>query len=354
MSFIICLNILHITIANFKNSVCPNFSFPEPVFLPLPPKMGKIFFQVCWIFGLRQGKKCARIEVANRERGDGAVFIGETASKRGYLNEDFRLFHLKDSRAQKVDYHYHEFDKLILLLGGKAAYLVEGVTYFLQPWDILLVQHNLIHRPVIDPSEPYERVVIWLGRDWLAARSDPGEALDACFDAARHRGFHLLRTDAERRLQYMGAVQRLEEALHSAEFGAGRMADTLCQQLLIGVNRDILRDRTAQEETDSYRVDPKIEEILRYITANLDADLTVSALAGRFYLSRYYLMHRFKAVTGYTIHQYISQKRLLRAGELIRAGMPVMKAAEQVGFSEYSTFLRAFRNTFHMNPREFR
>ena len=225
------------------------------------------------------------------------MILGETASKRGYLNEGFRLFHLKDSRAQKVDYHYHEFDKLILLLGGKVAYLVEGVTYFLQPWDVLLVQHNLIHRPIIDPSEPYERVVIWLGRDWLAARSDPGEALDACFDAARRRGFHLLRADAERRLQYMGAVQRLEEALHSAEFGAGRMADTLCQQLLIDVNRDILRDRTAQEQRDSYRVDPKIEEILRYIAGHLDADLTVSALAGRFYLSRYYLMHRFKAVT---------------------------------------------------------
>ena len=39
-------------------------------------------------------------------------------NKRGYLKEDFRLFHLKDSRAQKLDYHYHEFDKLILLLGG--------------------------------------------------------------------------------------------------------------------------------------------------------------------------------------------------------------------------------------------
>ena len=282
------------------------------------------------------------------------MFIGETADKRGYLNEDFRLFHLKDSRAQKVDYHYHEFDKLILLLGGKVAYLVEGVTYFLQPWDILLVQHNLIHRPVIDPTEPYERVVIWLGRDWLASRSDPGEALDACFDGARLRGFHLLRTGAERRLQYMGTIQRLEEALHSTEFGAARLADTLCQQLLIGVNRDILRDRTAQEETDSYRVDPKIEEILRYIAANLDGDLTVDTLARRFYLSRYYLMHRFKAVTGYTIHQYISHKRLLRAGELIRAGVPVMKAAEQVGFSEYSTFLRAFQNTFHMSPREFR
>lgn len=276
-----------------------------------------------------------------------------TAGKRGYLKEDFRLFHLKDSRAQKLDYHYHEFDKLVLLLGGKVTYLVEGVTYFLQPWDILLVQHNLIHRPIIDPSEPYERVVVWLGRDWLAARSGPGEALDACFDVTRRRGFHLLRTAGEGRLEYMRTVQRLEEAQRSREFGAARLADALCQQLLIEVNRDVLRSRAAREETGSYRVDPKIEEILRCIAGNLDGDLTVDALARRFYLSRYYLMHRFKAVTGYTVHQYVSQKRLLRAGELIRAGTPVMKAAEQVGFSEYSTFLRAFRNTFHMTPREF-
>ncbi len=274
--------------------------------------------------------------------------------KRGYLNEDFRLFHLKDSRAQKLDYHYHEFDKLILLLGGKVTYVVEGVTYFLQPWDVLLVQHNMIHKPTIDPVEPYERVVIWLGRDWLEKRSDPGEALDTCFHTVRQRGFHLLRTDGTRRLQYMQSIQQLEEALRSDEFGAGRMADTLCQQLLIAVNRDILRSRTATEAQDSYRVDPKMEEILKYITANLETELSVDVLAKRFYLSRYYLMHRFKAVTGYTVHQYISQKRLLRAGELIRAGVPVMKAAEQAGFSEYSTFLRAFQNTFHMSPREFR
>ena len=274
--------------------------------------------------------------------------------KRGYLNEDFRLFHLKDSRAQKLDYHYHEFDKLILLLGGKVTYTIEGVTYFLKPWDMLLVQHNMIHCPIIDPAEPYERVVIWLGHDWLRQRSDPGEALDTCFDTARQRGFHLLRFGPEQRLQYMQNIQALEDATRSQDFGAARMADTLCQQLLIRVNRDILADRTAQEQRDSYRVDPKMDEVLRYIGENLTGDLSVDALASRFYLSRYYLMHRFKAVTGYTLHQYITQKRMLLAGELIRAGAPVMKAAEQAGFSEYSTFLRAFQSTFHMSPRDFK
>ena len=81
--------------------------------------------------------------------------------------------------------------------------------------------------------------------------------------------------------------------------------------------------------------------------------LSVDGLAGRFYLSRYYLMHRFKAVTGYSLHQYITQKRLLWAGELLRQGTPVMKAAELAGFRDYSTFLRAFQSTFHVSPRKF-
>ena len=32
----------------------------------------------------------------------------------------------------------------------------------------------------------------------------------------------------------------------------------------------------------------------------------------------------------------------------------MVKAAEQAGFPEYSTFLRAFQNTFHTSPKNFR
>lgn len=275
------------------------------------------------------------------------------ADQRGYLNEGFRLFYLKDALAQTVDYHYHIFDKLILFLGGKVTYVVEGVSYFLQPWDLLLVPRSLIHRPIIEASPPYERGVLWLNREWLEKNSRPGAALDACFIRAREKGFHLLRIPPERRLQYMRDIQQLREEQLSEEFGAAQMADALCQQFLLEVNRDALRSRTAQEQKDSYQVDPKMEKILKFIASHLEEELTVESLAGRFYLSRYYLMHRFKAVTGCTVHQYINQKRLLRAGELIRAGEPVMKAAEQAGFCEYSTFLRAFRSAFHMSPRNF-
>ena len=54
--------------------------------------------------------------------------MDENYEKRGYLLEDFRLFHLKDDRGTKVDYHYHEFCKIVLLLSGSGSYTVDRDT----------------------------------------------------------------------------------------------------------------------------------------------------------------------------------------------------------------------------------
>jgi AraC-like DNA-binding protein len=65
-------------------------------------------------------------------------------------------------------------------------------------------------------------------------------------------------------------------------------------------------------------------------------------------------MHRFKAVYGCTVHQYVREKRLQAAADQIRAGTPVLQAAEQAGFGDYSVFLRAFRSVYGRSPREWK
>jgi len=112
----------------------------------------------------------------------------------------------------------------------------------------------------------------------------------------------------------------------------------------------------APEEADpaSYRFDPKMEEVTRYILAHLGEELSIDRLAGAFFLSRYYLMHRFKEVYGCSVHQYIRQKRLQQAAEAIRRDVPVLKAAEDAGFGDYSVFLRAFRAAYGKSPREWK
>ena len=61
-------------------------------------------------------------------------------------------------------------------------------------------------------------------------------------------------------------------------------------------------------------------------------------------------MRLFKAETGSTVHAYVRQKRLLYAARLIREGTSANQAAEAAGFSDYSTFHRAFRSSFGVSP----
>ena len=273
--------------------------------------------------------------------------IPHDADKRGYLLEDYRLFHLKESRAQRFSYHYHEFDKVVVFLSGQVTYTVEGRAYFLSPGDLLLVPHHHIHQPDIG-GDIYERFILWLTPEFLAK-----EGLDTCFREAADTGFLLIRpTDALRR-QLMGLLNRLEAALADEDFGHALLARTYCLQFLIALNRGN-RGNLASEGQSVYTSDPKIEEIMAYINAHLPQALTVPELAGRFYLSPSWLMHRFKEVTGCTVHQYILQKRLILAASLIRNHTPVMKAARQSGFSDYSTFLRAFQAAYHMPPKALR
>lgn len=273
--------------------------------------------------------------------------------KRGYLNEDYRLFHLRDSRELKLDYHYHEFDKLVLQLGGHVTYSIEGKSYLLQPMDILLVSRNLIHLPVVDTSEPYERMVLWIDRGFLSRFSTETADLSTCFRLTEEREFHLYRPRGEDRARYRELFDRIEAASKSDEFGSPLLADTLVLQLMLALDRDMLEAPT-ETDTVTYRFDPKMEEITHYIRDHLGEDLSIDQLAGTFFLSRFYLMHRFKEIYGCTVHQYVRQKRLQAAAEQIRMGVPILKAAADAGFGDYSVFLRAFRAAYGRSPREWK
>lgn len=273
--------------------------------------------------------------------------------KRGYLNEEYRLFHPRDSRPLALDYHYHEFDKIVFQLGGRVTYHIEGKSYPLQPMDILLVSRGLIHLPVVDAGQVYERMVLWLDRDFLARYSAPEAELAACFTLTAQREFHLCRPRGEARERYRAMFERVEAAQGGDGFAARLLADTCVLQLLIALNRDVLDSPTGADEV-TYRFDPKMEEVTHYIRDHLAEELTIDRLAGAFFLSRYYLMHRFKEVYGCSVHQYIRQKRLQQAAARIRRGDPILKAAEDAGFRDYSVFLRAFRSAYGRSPREWR
>ena len=197
------------------------------------------------------------------------------AKREGYLREGYHYFHLRDTAGQERDFHFHDFDKLVLLLSGRVTYLVEDRRYELRPWDILLVRRHAIHKALIDVSEPYERIILYLDSGYIA-RSAPDAGLMDCFDRADAAGQHRIAPDGRDRERIAALLRQLEEALADTGFGASVIRDALLMQLLVLVGRAAPRDALDSGHT---RRDEKLDQVLTYINEHPDAELTVEELA---------------------------------------------------------------------------
>lgn len=263
--------------------------------------------------------------------------------KTGYLKEDFRLFHINDQTKKDFSYHYHDFHKIIVFISGKVTYHIEGKAYHLKPRDILLVSQGAIHKPEIDPSVPYERYIFWI-RDDLSCQE-----LNTCFQKANDRSFNLVRADSALQERLKDLLPEIEQTLQNKHFGDTVLRNALFTQFMIYINRIFLRTSSSPDEK-TYSSDTQVEQLLKYINRNLSENLPIDQLANRFFFSKYHMMRKFKNETGYTIHNYITSKRLLMARSLISQGMPVMKAAQASGFHDYTTFVRAYKKQFGKAP----
>lgn len=263
--------------------------------------------------------------------------------KTGYLKEDFRLFHINDQTKKDFSYHYHDFHKIIVFISGKVTYHIEGKAYHLKPRDILLVSQGAIHKPEIDPSVPYERYIFWI-RDDLSCQE-----LNTCFQKANDRSFNLVRADSALQERLKDLLPEIEQTLQTKHFGDTVLRNALFTQFMIYINRIFLRTSSSPDKK-TYSSDTQVEQLLKYINRNLSENLSIDQLANRFFFSKYHMMRKFKNETGYTIHNYITSKRLLMARSLINQGMPVMKAAQASGFHDYTTFVRAYKKQFGKAP----
>jgi AraC-like DNA-binding protein/quercetin dioxygenase-like cupin family protein len=275
----------------------------------------------------------------------------ETRVKRGYLNEDFRFFHLRDKRDLEFELHYHDFNKIVIFLSGAVSYRIEGKVYKLRPWDVLFVSEGQLHQAVVSPEETYERIVIWVNTKFLLEHNADGNLLK-CFELSSDTGNNLLRLDDDAVGGIKPTIFSLEKAMKDEGFGAKLLQNSLFIQLMIYLNRLFLGyslDTTAND----IEYDERIGKIIDYINSNLDKELSIDDLSSRFFISKYYLMHKFKKQTGYTVHNYILKKRLIKSARLIKKGTQVTETCSLCGFFDYSNFERAFRKEFGLSPKNY-
>jgi AraC-like DNA-binding protein/mannose-6-phosphate isomerase-like protein (cupin superfamily) len=275
----------------------------------------------------------------------------EQGVKRGQLNNDYKLFRLKDRSDIQFEHHYHEFNKIIIFISGDVIYNIEGKSYKLMPWDILFVPRNQVHKPIVEPDEEYERIVIWINDTFLKEHGNEEDDLLTCFRLARENR-HLLRLYKNSVNSIKSILSKIESEENGVQFGTRILCNAIFLEFMVYINR--LQMKPGQHVEDiEVKFDEQIQNIIKYINSNLGSDLSIDVLSKMFYINKYYLMHKFKANTGCTIHNYVNNKRIQRCAAYINEGLSPAEAASECGFNDYSSFARAFSKMFGVSPKKY-
>ena len=161
----------------------------------------------------------------------------ENYTKKGYLNSEFRLFHLTDRETKEVAYHYHDFDKITIVIKGKVSYMIEGKSYELQPYDIVLVRHNDIHRLSVDNSEVYERIIVYISPNFMDAYQTDSYDLSYCFHKAELEHSNVLRIPSLEKSSLFRSITRLEHSFSDDGYAADLYRQVLFLEFMIHLNR---------------------------------------------------------------------------------------------------------------------
>lgn len=273
--------------------------------------------------------------------------------KKGYLVQDFKVFRLDSPMPLPVPFHCHDFHKIILFLDVSGDYIIEGTSYPLRPREIAFVRAGEIHRPMIDGTKPYERIVVYVSQGFLARISRPGADLSSCFRRAPGEA-GVMRIASGHTHDILLLMEKLERAAHGEGFANALYTEALFVEFLILLHRALFSHELGAVKESA--ADAKIQPLLAYIESHLSGDLSADALAQKAYLSKYYLMRRFKAATGYSLHRYVTMKRLLHARALLTEApeRAIAEISVASGFADYTVFFRAFKAQFSVTPQAWR
>lgn len=267
----------------------------------------------------------------------------EISNYQPMTNSNMEISRYQESGRKRVGQHVHNFFEIYCLLEGKVNFKAEEQQYEIQDGDILLLPPGIKHEEEI-LSQEYDRIYLWMNPWYLNRMSSRKTNLSNAFVLAEQNGY-LFSMDPVAKNQIIGLLKELIYETEEKEFGRDIMVDAVIQRLLILLSR-YKRMNLQDEKTN-------LSGVLRYINQHYTEQITLDFLCEKFFISKFYLSRSFKQITGKSVYQYILEKRMYMARQLLIYGEKPTDIYALCGFRQYSNFYRAFKKYYQMSPGEF-
>ena len=268
------------------------------------------------------------------------------------MNSAFADSHRDISRgSERVLPHSHSFYEVILCCACEdVQYLLGSQRYRIQKGDVLLIPPGVSHCPLFPETmhRPYERIVVWINAELLQRIHQRPEM---AYDRERWNSHYLLRTAGTRWENTIAeAFQRGCTESEKRYPGWEGVLYGNTTMLIALLNRMMHMN---PEHPDSEQ-DGLLDALLHYVENHLTEKISVTTAARHLLVSESTVTHLCSRQLGVSFYQYVIRQRLVVAKQYMQENVPLGQIWELAGFSDYSTFYRAFRKEYGLPPREFR
>ncbi len=250
----------------------------------------------------------------------------------------------------RVNLHSHNFYEILFCHSAPdVEYLVGAERYRLQKGDVIMIPPGISHRPLVPEtmSEPYRRDVLWINADMI----DQLETLVPQEFRLNAQESRLLRT-AGTRWEFIGELFRHGvREFEGQEAGWEEIVLGNTIQLLVYLRRAVQDRSAAPLQAEKPEL---LDQALAYIEAHLAEKITLGDIAKHCWVSQSTITQTFRNKMGVSFYRCVTQRRLIAAKSLIIEGMQLESVGRKVGFADYSSFYRAFKQEFGISPRQFR
>jgi AraC family transcriptional regulator len=151
------------------------------------------------------------------------------------------------------------------------------------------------------------------------------------------------------------AMQRMAAEAIQPGFGADILIDALSMSVKVDLARYFARRRPEQPVHVGVLAPWQLRRLEEYVQATHAGGMRIADLAQVVEISASHLARTFKKTTGRTVHQFVEEARIARAGALLTdTSLPLKQIAAQLGFGTPSSFSQAFRRAVGVAPGQFR
>jgi AraC family transcriptional regulator len=99
----------------------------------------------------------------------------------------------------------------------------------------------------------------------------------------------------------------------------------------------------------------RINRVFKFIDENLESDLSLNTISEISFFSPFHFHRVFKFITGETLNKYVTRRRIEKSAlDLLHKNITATEIAYKFGFSDDSSFSRAFKKYYGISPTEFR